>query len=80
MIAQPDPLTVLARVAHASPYARTKAERRRQRRGMKFPALHGMICGLNLERHSRVVVFLLDGTRWRVFMRGGKSFRRKLAA
>lgn len=77
MISQPDPLYVIANVAHAAPYRRSKAELRRQKRGMKFPAPASMIADLRYER-AGVIVDLWDGTRWRVFMRGGKSFRRRL--
>lgn len=79
MFAQPDPLHIIALNAHNSGYPRTKAENRRQRRGMKFPSPHAMIADLRIEGCG-VIVDLWDGTRWRVFMRGGKSFRRRLKA
>jgi hypothetical protein len=77
MIPQPDPLHVIIQCSHTYPYHRSKAELRRQKRGMKFPAPHAMIADMRLYRQG-VIVTLTDGTRWRVYMRGGKSFRRKL--
>lgn len=62
-------------------YPRTKAEWRRRKRGVKFPhgAKAGVVGGIQIMGRS-VTVTISDGSRWRCYMRGGKTFRRRLKA
>jgi hypothetical protein len=69
-------MAALREVAHGMSYRRSKSELRRQRRGFRFPAV---IADVQMLR-GHVLVVLRDGSRWRLFLRGGKSFRRRLRA
>jgi hypothetical protein len=60
--------------AHGTAYPLSKAERRRQRRGVGLPTKP-----LLAEIHGgRVFVLLVDGSVWRLYFRGGKTFRRPM--
>jgi hypothetical protein len=67
-------LTEASAWAHGAVYLLSKAERRRQRRGVGLPTTPILV-----ENHGgRVFVLLVDGSVWRLYFRGGKTFRRPM--